>query len=107
MANPLGAQVQCSPDRLRRPGLARMRRQSQSVIGSIRVDAAEKFRRSLDFVAANADSDDVPIPVASCEFEDSLCLLDSEVACGVENPQQRYAEIACAAGPSAVQAFED
>src|SRR5579864_5719581 len=64
MANPLGAQVQCSPNGLRRSGLARMRRQPQSVIGGVCVNAAEKFRRSLYFVTANTDSDHMAIPEA-------------------------------------------
>jgi hypothetical protein len=41
------------------------------------------------------------------QFEDFLRFLNSEVARGVENPQQRDAEIAGAAGASAFEAFED
>ena len=47
------------------------------------------------------------IPVACGELEDFLCLLDSEVAGCIENPQQRNAEVAGAAGATALQTLED
>src|SRR5579864_6441034 len=100
-------QIQRSPDGLRRASLARMRCQAQAMIGGVCVDAAEEFRRSLDFVAADADSNDVAIPVTRSEFKNFLRFLDSEVARRIENPQQRYAEIAGAACPPALQSFED
>ena len=49
----------------------------------------------------------VPVPVARGELENFLRFLHSEVAGGVENPEQRNAEVACAAGPAALQAFKD
>ncbi len=107
MADALGAQVERSPDGLGRPGLAGVRGQSQALVGGVGVDAAEKFRRSFQFIAANADADDVAVAVARRQFENLLRFLDSEVAGGVEDPKQRNAEIARAAGASAFQAFED
>ena len=47
------------------------------------------------------------ILVARGEFENFLRFFHSEVAGGVENPEQRDAEIACAAGASALQALEN
>ena len=47
------------------------------------------------------------IPITHREFENFLRFLDSEVAGGVEDPQQGHAEVARAAGASAFQAFED
>ena len=41
------------------------------------------------------------------QFENFLCFFDSEVAGGVENPEQRNTEIACAAGASALETFKD
>ena len=107
MTNALGAEVERSPDRLGRAGLAGVRGQAQALVGGIGVDAAEKFRRGLQFVAANADTDDMAVPVASGEFENFLRFLDSEVAGGVEDPKQRNAEIARAAGAAALQTLED
>ena len=90
-----------------RPGLASVSGQTQAMVGGVGVDAAEKFRRSLYLVAANADSNNMAVVVSRRQFENFLRFLDSEVAGCVENPEQRHAEIASAAGTSALQALED
>ena len=107
VANALGAEVERSPDGFGRAGLAGMGGQAQALLGSVGIGAAKKFGRSFLLVTADAHSDDVAVAVARCEFENFLCFLDSEVASGVENPQQRNAEIARAAGASAFETFED
>src|SRR3984957_18080305 len=55
VANALGAQVERSPYRFRRSGLAGVGGQAQSVVCGVGVDAAEKLGRSFHFVTANAD----------------------------------------------------
>src|ERR1022692_4057619 len=77
------------------------------MVGGVGVDAAEKFRRGFLFVATKADPDYVAIPVARRELENFLCFLDSEVAGGVEDPEQRHTEIARAAGAAALETLED
>ena len=77
------------------------------MVFGVGVDAAKKLRRSLHFVAADADADHVPIPIARREFENLLRLFHAEVAGSIENPEQRHAEIARPARPSALQSFED
>src|ERR1700675_2991757 len=77
------------------------------MIGGVGVDATKKFGRSFLLVATNADANNVAVPVARREVKDFLCFFDSEVTGGIEDPQQRYAEIARAAGASAIQTFKD
>ena len=89
------------------PSLAGVRGQSQALVRGVAVDAAEEFRRRFQFVAANADADDVAVAVARGQFEHLLRFFDSEVAGGVEDPEQRHAEIAGTTGASAFQTFED
>ena len=87
--------------------LAGMSGQPQAVVLGICVDAAEKFRRRLLFVAANSDADNVTIPVARRQLENLLRRFHSEVSRGIENPQQRDPKIARPARTSALQSFED
>ena len=103
----LGAQVQRPPDGFGRSGLAGMGREAKAMLGSIGVDAAEKFRRSLYFVTADANADDVTVLIAHRQFKHLLRFFYAEMAGGVENPEQRDAEIARAAGASTFEAFED
>src|ERR1017187_2070076 len=77
------------------------------MVSRVRVDTAEKFRRSLQFVSANADADDMAVTVACRQFENFLRFLDSKVAGGGEDPQQRHAEISRAPSAPAIEAFED
>src|SRR5208337_152896 len=77
------------------------------MIGGVGEDVAEKFGRGLEFVAANADAHNLAILITHREIENLLRFLDSEVAGRIEDPEQRYAEIAGAAGASALQALED
>jgi len=88
MAYALGAQVERSPDGFRRARLAGVRGQAQALVDGVGVDAAEKFRRRLQFIAANADANDMAVEVARGQLEHLLRFLDSEVAGGVEDPQQ-------------------
>ncbi len=107
VANALGAQVERSPYRFRRSGLAGVRGQAQAVVGGVGVDATEKFRRSFHFVTANTDADDVAILIAHRKFENFLRFFHAEVARGVEDPEQGDAEVACAVGTPALHAFEN
>src|ERR1019366_3255960 len=64
VAYALGAQVERSPDRFWRARLAGVRGQSQALVGGVAIDAAEEFRRRLEFIAANAHADDMAVAVA-------------------------------------------
>ena len=71
-----------------RPRLARVRRQPQSVVFGVSVNAAKQFRRSFLLVTADAHADHVPIPVTRRQFENALCLFHAEMPGCIENPQQ-------------------
>src|SRR5215471_9256899 len=103
----LRVQIERTPDRFRRPGFPGMRRKAKTVVSGVAVNAAEQFGRSFLLVAANAHADDVAVLVANREFEDSLRLLDTELADCIEDPEKRDAEIPGAAGASAVETLKD
>src|SRR5579863_9195723 len=84
-----------------------MSREPQTVVFRIPIDAAKQFRRSLLLVAANPDADHVPIFIAHRQFKYLLRCFYAKVAGCVENPEQRYAEIARSSGAPALQTLED
>jgi hypothetical protein len=107
VADAFGAQVERSPDGFGRSSFSGVGSRAETVVEGVGVYAAEEFGRSFLLVAANADADHVALAVEDGQFENSLRLFDAEVAGGVENPEQRDAEIAGAAGASAFEGIED
>src|SRR5580700_8519757 len=107
VADTFGAQVERSPDGFGRAGFAGVGGGAEAVVERVGVYAAKKFGRTFLFVAANADADHVALAVEHGELENSLRLLDAEVAGRVENPKQRDAEIAGTPGASTFESVED
>ena len=66
-----------------------------------------KVPAGFHLVAANANSYDVAIVVASRELKNFLRLLDSELPDGIEDPQQRDAEISRAPSAAPFQSFKN
>src|ERR1019366_1171194 len=98
MADAFGTEVERSPDGFWRAGFAGMRGQAQAVVGGPGVGVAEKFWRRFLLVAADADGDDLSVMIANGKLEDFLGAVGSELAHGVEDPDERDAEVARAAG---------
>jgi hypothetical protein len=71
------------------------------------VNVFEKLRRALALVAADAEGDYVAVAELDGEVEDLAGLFRAELADGVEDPEQRDAEVLLAAPAAALQAFED
>ena len=107
VADALGAQVERSPDGFRRASLAGVGSEAQAVVGGPGVGIAEKFGRGFLLVASNADADDFAVVIADGELEHILGGFGAELAYSVEDPKQRDAEVARAAGAAAIEAFED
>ena len=107
MADAFGAQIERSPYGFGRSGLAGVSCQAHAVVGGPGVSVAKKFRRGFQFVAADADADHFAIMIADGQLEDLLRGFRAELADSVENPEQRDAEVALAAGAAAIEAFED
>ena len=103
----LGAQIERAPNGFGRASLAGVGGQAQAVVGGPSVSVAEQFGRSFLLVAADADADDLAVMVAHGKLEDFLRGLGAELADGVEDPEQRDAEVAGAARASAVETFEN
>src|SRR5205807_835509 len=107
VADTLSAQVECSPNRFWGPRLTGVRSKAHAVVGGPGVGVAEEFGRGFQFVASDADAGDFAVVITNGELEDFLRGFSAELADGVENPNQRDAEVARAAGAAAIQAFED
>src|SRR5208283_1554605 len=107
VANALDAKVERAPYRFRRASLSRMRGQSHAVFGGPGVSVAEELRRSFLLVSSNADANNFTVVIADRKLENLLRGLSAKLAHSIEDPHQRYAEVAGAAGPAAVESLED
>lgn len=99
MADALGTDVQGCPDALRTGGFAGVTGEVQASGLGFGEELAEFVRWAAGFIAADANADDTGVLVL--EFgglgEDAGTFLQAEVADGVDDPEQREAEVALAA----------
>ena len=107
VADALGTEVERSPDRFRRAAFACVCGQAHAVVCGPGVGIAKKFGWGFLLIAADADGDYVAVVILNRELEDFLRGFGAELADGVEDPEQGDAEVACATGAAAVEAFED
>ena len=107
MADALGAKIERAPYRFGRSVLAGVSCQTHAVVGGPGISVAKKFGRGFQFVAADADANNFAIVIANGELEDLLRGFRTELADSVENPDQRDAEVARAAGAATIEAFKD
>ena len=79
----------------------------KSVLGGARINGGEPLGRAGALVAADAEGNHVAVAELDGQVEDGLRLLGSKLADGVEDPQERDAEICFAALAAAFEAFEE
>src|SRR6202041_3929386 len=79
----------------------------EAVLGGAGVDGGEPFGRAGALVASDAEGGDVAVAELDGKVEGGLGFFGSELADGVEDPEERDAEIFFAALAAAFQAFED
>src|SRR5579884_4537317 len=84
-----------------------MRGEPESVRRSVGVNIAKKFGRSATLVPADAETNDVAIPVPHREFRHLARSLGSKMAHRVKNPQQRDSEVTLATQARTLQPLED
>src|SRR5215467_15620880 len=107
MADSFRAEIQGPPNGFRAGAFASVGRKSQALIFGIGVLLAKELGRGFLLVASNADANHVAIAIFCCQLDDFLCRLGTELAYGVEDPEQTYVEVFLSALAAALQAFED
>ena len=107
MADAFGFEVERSPDGIGAGAFSGMGGEMEAVLGGARVDGGEPLGRAGALVASYAEGDHVAIAKLYGEVEDGLGFFGSELADGVEDPEDGDAEIFFAALAAALEAFED
>src|SRR5262249_54245858 len=107
VADSLRTEIQRAPDGFRPGILAGMGCEAQPLVFGIGILLTKKLGRAFLFVSPDTDADHVSIAIFCRQLEHSPCRFGTELAHGVEDPEQRYVEICFAALTATFQAFED
>src|ERR1035441_235315 len=106
VADALHSQIQSAPDRVRSGDFSGVGGEMKTVFGGARIHAVKQIGRPFEFVAADAEGDDVTITELYSEVEHALRLLLTELANRIEDPQDRDAKIGFSALAAAFESFE-
>ncbi len=107
MSDAFGFEIQRAPDGFWSSVFTRMSGEMKAMLRPASVDRGEPFSRSSAFIAADAEGDHIAIVKLDRQIEHTLRFLRAELPNGIEDPQQRNAEVFLAALAAAFEAFED